>query len=284
MHASRWGSVCLAAALALGETTAFAGAGREEESFADEAIGQMRQSEATVRSKLGGGRSSLDAATTSCLNEKLTRLEAVEREAQDARAALRRASLREDLDAIAEASKSMTALDARARSLKDEAERCGVPVFSDDPALAAEQVMVAGMRDTRKVAVLESRGEVRMMAGIRTRPSTHSLRALAAPAAATPAPAAPLAPTPPPSASPYTAEAAHEASMLAYSANLTLAVFQVDKCLASVEALAREVGGYLAQRGDAQVTVRVPARASTTPCSASRSSATSCTATCPPRT
>ena len=46
--------------------------------------------------------------------------------------------------------------------------------------------------------------------------------------------------------------------MLAYSADLTLAVFQVDRSLASVEALARDLGGYLAQRGDTSVTVRVP--------------------------
>jgi hypothetical protein len=46
--------------------------------------------------------------------------------------------------------------------------------------------------------------------------------------------------------------------MLAYSADFTLAVFQVDKSLAAVETLARDLGGYLAQRGDAQITVRVP--------------------------
>jgi hypothetical protein len=80
----------------------------------------------------------------------------------------------------------------------------------------------------------------------------------AAPPVSTPPASTPFAPTPAPSGSPYTADTAHEASMLAYSADFTLAVFQVDKSLASVETLARELGGYLAQRGDAQITVRVP--------------------------
>jgi hypothetical protein len=80
----------------------------------------------------------------------------------------------------------------------------------------------------------------------------------ATPPVSTPGPTGPFAPTPAPSGSPYTADTAHEASMLAYSADFTLAVFQVDKSLASVETLARDLGGYLAQRGDAQITVRVP--------------------------
>jgi hypothetical protein len=76
-------------------------------------------------------------------------------------------------------------------------------------------------------------------------------------------PAPPPAPvattlTPAPTASPFTPDATHEASMLAYSADLTLAVFQVEKGLGAAEQLATEMGGYLAQRGDAQVTIKVP--------------------------
>ena len=54
------------------------------------------------------------------------------------------------------------------------------------------------------------------------------------------------------------ASAPHVAMMLIYTAHLTLAVFQVEAGLDSVEALARSVGGYLSNRTDTQVTIRVP--------------------------
>jgi hypothetical protein len=75
---------------------------------------------------------------------------------------------------------------------------------------------------------------------------------------AVPPPAAPFAPTPAPSGSPFAQDAPHEAPKLAYSAELTLDVFQVEKGLAAVESIGTELGGYLAQRGDAQVTIRIP--------------------------
>jgi hypothetical protein len=52
--------------------------------------------------------------------------------------------------------------------------------------------------------------------------------------------------------------AVHPESMLIYTAHLTLAVFQVDKGLGAVEALARSLDGYLATRADTEITIRVP--------------------------
>lgn len=45
---------------------------------------------------------------------------------------------------------------------------------------------------------------------------------------------------------------------LIYTAHLTMAVFQVDAALGKVEAIAREVGGYLSSREDREITIRVP--------------------------
>jgi hypothetical protein len=93
-----------------------------------------------------------------------------------------------------------------------------------------------------------------------SRGTVRSYSVLGAPVVAIPSasPSPSSAPSPPRSDSPYATDAPHEASMLAYSADLTLAVFQVASGMTSVEAIATDVGGYLWQRTDAQVTVRVP--------------------------
>ncbi|MEJ7732322.1 MAG: DUF4349 domain-containing protein [Polyangiaceae bacterium] len=46
--------------------------------------------------------------------------------------------------------------------------------------------------------------------------------------------------------------------MLVYTATLTMAVFEVKKSLGDVEALARELGGFLSRRSDTQISIRVP--------------------------
>lgn len=45
---------------------------------------------------------------------------------------------------------------------------------------------------------------------------------------------------------------------LVYTADFTLAVYQVEQGLDRTEAIARELGGYLSMRGDHEITVRVP--------------------------
>lgn len=52
--------------------------------------------------------------------------------------------------------------------------------------------------------------------------------------------------------------APHAADMLIYTAAITMAVYQVEPGLEAVERIAREVGGYLAQRSDTAITIRVP--------------------------
>jgi hypothetical protein len=53
-------------------------------------------------------------------------------------------------------------------------------------------------------------------------------------------------------------EPTHETSMLIYTARVTMAVYQVDQGLAAVEKIARDMGGYLAQKRDREIRIRVP--------------------------
>jgi hypothetical protein len=46
--------------------------------------------------------------------------------------------------------------------------------------------------------------------------------------------------------------------MLIYTANLTMAVYQVEQGLTAVEKIAHDLGGYLAARTDRTITIRVP--------------------------
>jgi len=46
--------------------------------------------------------------------------------------------------------------------------------------------------------------------------------------------------------------------MLIYTANFTVAIFEVDDGLRRVEKIARDLGGFLARRDDATITIRVP--------------------------
>jgi hypothetical protein len=54
------------------------------------------------------------------------------------------------------------------------------------------------------------------------------------------------------------AAADEEKQRIIYSARVTMAVFQVEQGLAAVESLARNMGGYLAQKHDREITIRVP--------------------------
>ncbi len=53
-------------------------------------------------------------------------------------------------------------------------------------------------------------------------------------------------------------EAPHDAAMMIYSAHVTMAVYQVAPALDAIEAVARNVGGYLSSRNDTQIEIRVP--------------------------
>jgi uncharacterized protein DUF4349 len=96
-------------------------------------------------------------------------------------------------------------------------------------------------------------------------PALMEARAMAAPTMETLSArqALAMAPAPPPAAGTApvpraVADAPHSAAMLIYTANLSLAVYQVEPQLDAVERIARELGGYLATRQDTAITVRVP--------------------------
>jgi hypothetical protein len=80
-----------------------------------------------------------------------------------------------------------------------------------------------------------------------------------------PPPPPPAAPEPPPPgdaskrADTGGEVAAIRGPMLLYSAQITMAVFEVNAALARVEAIGRDLGGFLAKRDDRSVTIRVPA-------------------------
>jgi hypothetical protein len=56
----------------------------------------------------------------------------------------------------------------------------------------------------------------------------------------------------------YTLDAPHTSSMLVYTANVTMAVFQVESAIALVQKIGESSGGYLVQKNDRLVTIRVP--------------------------
>lgn len=59
-------------------------------------------------------------------------------------------------------------------------------------------------------------------------------------------------------ASKSVSDSPHSAAMLIYTANITMAVYQVGTALEGVEQVARDAGGYLSVRQDTSITVRVP--------------------------
>jgi hypothetical protein len=50
----------------------------------------------------------------------------------------------------------------------------------------------------------------------------------------------------------------HKSDFLIYTAQITMAVYQVEPGLAAVEQIAKDLGGYLAVRNDSSITIRVP--------------------------
>jgi hypothetical protein len=82
----------------------------------------------------------------------------------------------------------------------------------------------------------------------------------ASPAPPPPPPSPPSSPVakPPAPVAESAAAAAVRAPMLIYTAHVTMAVFEVNASLARVEAIGRELGGFLAKRDDRSITIRVP--------------------------
>ena len=67
-------------------------------------------------------------------------------------------------------------------------------------------------------------------------------------------------PSPPPTANDGTKQPVQKSGpLLIYTANYTMAVFEVTKSIDELQALAKKLGGYLVRRNDRAITVRVPA-------------------------
>jgi hypothetical protein len=201
-----------------------AAAGSGDPTRPDLALDRMQQMVKGVQLQLSLARRTRDTVKTLCLADKLSRLELAVREARRARDRLPLGGGRFDADSPRDES-VMSKLAARAQQLSAEANLC-----------IGEEMAFAGQTH------------------VTTTDSTAS-----APAAPPPQlPIAPVAQVAGPSGSPYSVDAPHEASMLAYTAEMTLAVFEVAKGLAAVDRIATDLGGYLLQRADLRITVRVP--------------------------
>jgi hypothetical protein len=88
-------------------------------------------------------------------------------------------------------------------------------------------------------------------------PDKNDQMPIPAPAAAPPA--EPVAgPGGGPTTTPVAQSPQREGAYLIYTANLTMAVYQVEGALGQVEQIGKDVGGYLAVRQDRSITVRVP--------------------------
>jgi hypothetical protein len=130
----------------------------------------------------------------------------------------------------------------------------------------------AEARPTRSAPSARPRGDVALAGGMVAPVVEESDQRVAAayPEAPQGAPAPPAPPPPPPpapetkpsgadkKAEVATAPGARDASMIVYTATLTMAVYQVQPNLTAVERIAKEKGGFLAIRGDNRITVRVP--------------------------
>lgn len=74
-----------------------------------------------------------------------------------------------------------------------------------------------------------------------------------------PPPVTPSKPKPEPTANDGTSAPQQTGPLLIYTANYTMAVFEVTKSIDEVQALAKKLGGYLVRRDDRSITIRVPA-------------------------
>ncbi len=210
-----------------------------------------------------------------CLARVRVELRAVDREARERRSKLRDAAFEEPAEED-RLFQELTASVARAHQLAGE---CGelaryrqgedyqmrvrelearlpglTPMLRQQPHSVGVLMAEAALYTTRDVSTVSRvKSSVQRFFGA----------APAAARAATPPPAAPPPPSPagPPVAVPQASplgQGAHDVSMLLRSAHLTLAVYEVAKKLDAVQAIALELGGYLALRGDRELTVRVP--------------------------
>lgn len=235
---------------------------------AEAILGRIGLTIARVQRHLDVARNQRDVVKVNCLAEKRRALTALETKAR-----ARRSDLRDADDAVSADApwSALVALEAEAKRVEAEARQCvgeetylteGLASGVRGPMVAREVSKEARANHAELIVVAGT--TTTLLAGAPARRSAQSISARAPAAGAPPAGPKPALASPPPApaaappGSQYKRDGAHDASMLLRSAQLTLAVFEVDKKMDAVEALAKGLGGYLALRGDREVTVRVP--------------------------
>ena len=234
---------------------------------ADQLLARMGQSEGDARRQLALARGARDSARAQCVTAKLAEIASNVGRARRTRASLRRAMIYDETSAVQAAWASMLELDRAAREQASQAAQCRGAAGGETGDRDADGIPDSVDRSPEEVNGLEdtdgapepSRGpvfklreralEARVDALKEKIWSSHSRLLLApggAPAAAAATAAAPAVTGP------------HDASKIIRTADVTLAVYHVDRALSSVDAIARELGGYLSLRTDQQVTIRVP--------------------------
>jgi hypothetical protein len=238
------------------------------EAHAEHLVGSIAASVGAVRQKLDAAHGR--KAVFDCVHGRLDALRAVEARARQVRSALRLSWLEDD-GADTEAYETLVGLEASARSLRDQADGCSQPSDNDSDGIPDKMDTIP---DSDRGIAFDGRAQrlEETVDALKSQIShAHQRMALlrdnvlagpAAPgttAAPSTSPGAPTAPPSQPSSSatpPKSGE--HDASMLIRTAEIVMAVFEVQKNVDNVERAAVELGGYLALRTDHEITVRVP--------------------------
>ncbi len=225
-------------------------------------MGSLAASIGVVQHEVDEARAAHDLVKLQCVQSKLGELLAQERHARDLRSAARMATI--DGDDDASALNQLVSLEAQGRSLRQSASACvGAELAAGERTTTAAEGAVDrdgdGVPDQedRMPDSPEDRDGFSDLANKQLDNRGANLMATSQAAGATGsssgAPSSSVA-----SASAASAKDAHDASMLIRTAEIALAVYEVDKNLGEVERSAKDLGGYLALRSDHEVTVRVP--------------------------
>jgi hypothetical protein len=231
---------------------------------ADQLLARMGQADGDTRRQLARARTTGDAALATCLGDMLAQIDASLRSARLKRAVLRRAVLYDDASGAQAAWASLTELEGTARSLASQATQCrsdeggdrdadGIPDKED-----GEHEDITKDTDGKDVAAsYQFRGSEldQSVASLKARVlKTDSRIVLLSNTVVAGAPAAVAGASP----ASHTVDGPHDSTKIIRTADLTLAVYQVEKGLSAVDQIARETGGYLSLRADQQLTIRVP--------------------------
>ena len=229
------------------------------EARADQLMGSIAASLGVVQHMADDAAQDRDVVRLNCERDKLQTLFTIESDARARRSDVRDDSLEDD---EGPAFGQLASLEERARGLRNEATQCvgeeGAYASGDDQLASGRMVQLESRVAELKTTVQKSKMRLELLddtvlAGVATGPSGGNL---AATPAALPATTAPPPPTQPAAA--QTSLDVHDPSMLIRTAEIALAVYEVDKNLDAVEKKAASLGGYLALRSDRQITVRVP--------------------------